>query len=191
MRSLIILICLFSILGCANNQESKQVESAYMLAKSIAYSTEIGITQSEFRKKLVELNTEISLAAQQAKSESDIQKVKKLKEILSIYEDSWVLWKNLNDEELKGLFQAIDQTQFNIFVNDPNKGGFDPSIGNTEYKKARVREIYDVVYRRQSLINERRENKSSGNESRIQYWWIISKDSPQKLWEIAKEEIKG
>ena len=191
MRSLITIICLFLFLGCENNQGSKQIESAHVLAKSMDYSTEIGITQSEFRKKLVELNTETSLAAQQAKSESDIRKVKKLKEILSIYEDSLVLWNNLNDEELKGQFQAIDRSRFNIYVNDLEKGGFDPSSGNTEYKKAKIRQIYDIVFRQQSLIIERKEYQSSVKGDGVKYWWIISIESPQKLWKIAKEEIKG
>jgi len=174
MRKIATLICLCLVLGCGNGQ--KEIDSAYRLAKSIESSIEIGITRYELRKKLQELNTATSIVNEKAASESEINKLKKLKEVVSIYKDSLVLWENLDSRELRGCFQVINKSLYNVHIKDG--GAFDPSSIHTEDQNTKAKQIYDIINRHQNLIIET-------TQSKLGNWWVISKNSHQKLWGMA------
>lgn len=101
MAVLVFIGCV-SLVGCSSTVEQKQYakvdqkqyENLYRAAKAIEGSIAVGVNYQKFGELLQNLSTEISIANDKAKSDSEKELLKHYLDALTAYRESATVWKN-------------------------------------------------------------------------------------------------
>jgi hypothetical protein len=90
-----LLILIASIIVYVNylKVDREKFENLYRAGKTIGGATSVGVNYQKFGELLQNLATEISIASDKAKSENEKKLIESYREVLSIYNDSYLLWK--------------------------------------------------------------------------------------------------
>ncbi len=90
-----IAMMLFGVLalgGCASGIKREKFTGLYEASRAVQSSTEVGVTPNELRGLVQKMATEVAIARDRARTDSEKQLVTAYDEALSVYTDSLELW---------------------------------------------------------------------------------------------------
>lgn len=89
----ITMLGLALLAGCSPKIDQKKYENLYRAAKAIEGAIAVGITYPKFGELLQNLSTEISIANDKAKSDTEKELLKSYFEVLTTFQESSTVWK--------------------------------------------------------------------------------------------------
>jgi hypothetical protein len=89
---LMVLMGFFLFVGCSPKVDQKKYENLYRAAKAVEDATEVGVNYQKFGELLQVLSTELSIASDKPKSDTEKKLVLSYLEVLRTYQDSAIVW---------------------------------------------------------------------------------------------------
>lgn len=90
---LIVSTSILLLVGCTPKVDQKKYENLHRAAKAIAGAIAVGVNYQKFGELLQNLSTEISIANDKAKSDTEKELLKEYLNVLITYHESATIWK--------------------------------------------------------------------------------------------------
>ena len=92
-RKMLIILIGVLFVGCSPKVDQKKFENLYRAAKAVDGAIAVGVNYQKFGGLLQDLSTELSIANDKAKSDTEKELLKRYSEVLTTYQDSANVWK--------------------------------------------------------------------------------------------------